>query len=118
MQSHPASMMDGYRPECKSSFPLTIASVFSYCKDERQHSVTAPYQHSYSGHGHDDHNFGDYDEPLTDKPLSRLEVFMQRSIFGWPLYTIIIALGQLLSAVSLPSSMMERAELMCRRLSS
>ena len=109
-------MMDGYRPECKSSLSLTIASVFSYCKDERQQSVTAPYQHSYSGH--DDHNFGDYDEPPTDKPLSRLEVFMQRSIFGWPLYTIIIALGQLLSAVSLPSTMVERAELTCRRLSS
>lgn len=39
------------------------------------------------------------DAPM-DKPLTRLEVFMQRSIAGWPLYTIIIAMGQLLSAVS------------------
>ena len=99
-------MMDGYRPECKSpSPPYHQDCVLTCCKDERQHSVTAPYQHSYSGHGHDGENFGgEYDEPPLDKPLSRLEVFMQRSIFGWPLYTIMIALGQLLSAVSCPFS--------------
>ena len=106
-------MMDGYRPECKYTTLLphalpypalphrTEAEFLTLCKDERQHSVTAPYQHSYSGHGHDDHHFGgEYDEPPLEKGLSRLEVFMQRSVFGWPLYTIIIALGQLLSAVS------------------
>jgi alpha-1,3-glucan synthase len=94
-------MMDGYRPECKYSFPPNSDTVLTLCKDERQHSVTAPYQHSYSGHGHEDHGFGgEYDEAPMEKPLTRLEVFMQRSVFGWPFYTIIIAMGQLLSAVS------------------
>lgn len=32
--------------------------------------------------------------------MTRLQRMMQRSIGTWPLYTIIISLGQLLSAVS------------------
>lgn len=76
--------------------------------DSRQSSYTAPYQHSASGHGHDDgyvDNYGGnemYDDGPTDEArMTRLQVFMQHSIAGWPLYTIIIALGQLMSAVSI-----------------
>lgn len=75
--------------------------------DSRQSSYTAPYQNSHSGHGHDDgyndhYGAGDmYDDgPVNETPMTRLQVFMQRSLFGWPLYTIVIAMGQLLSAVS------------------
>lgn len=36
----------------------------------------------------------------SETPMTKLQIFMGRSIGGWPLYTIIISLGQLLSAVS------------------
>jgi alpha-1,3-glucan synthase len=51
-----------------------------------------------SGYGGGD-MYGDEANP-SDKAMTRLQIFMQRSIGGWPLYTIIISLGQLLSAVS------------------
>ena len=35
----------------------------------------------------------------SDKNMTKLQIFMGRSVAGWPLYTIIISLGQLLSAV-------------------
>lgn len=75
--------------------------------DSSRDSSIAPNAYSISGHGHDDmpmanDNYGEtYDEGnVHDTRLTRLQVFMQRSIAGWPLYTIIISLGQLLSAVS------------------
>ena len=63
-----------------------------------------------SGHGHDDtmandhYGGGDlYEEGNpSDSNLTKLQIFMSRSLVGWPLYTIIISLGQLLSAVRLP----------------
>ncbi|KAG5645233.1 hypothetical protein DXG03_006650 [Asterophora parasitica] len=49
----------------------------------------------------------DYDGPLRHDagapevvPMTRLQVFMSREIGGWPLYTIVIGLGQMLSATS------------------
>ncbi|KAG6866947.1 hypothetical protein C0991_003863 [Blastosporella zonata] len=33
-------------------------------------------------------------------PMTRLQIFMSREIGGWPLYTIVIGLGQMLSATS------------------
>lgn len=33
-------------------------------------------------------------------PMTRLQIAMSREIKGWPLYTIVIALGQMLSATS------------------
>ncbi len=59
-----------------------------------------------SGHGHEDAmeygdmSYEDGGDGNEDKRMSGLQIFMQRSIAGWPLYTIIISLGQLLSAVS------------------
>lgn len=48
----------------------------------------------YGGHG-------DYEEPnIHDKPMSKVQILLQRTALGWPMYTVIIALGQLLSAVS------------------
>lgn len=52
-----------------------------------------------SPEGHYGEGFGDDNRP-EDKPMTRLQRMMQRSIGTWPLYTIIISLGQLLSAVS------------------
>lgn len=52
----------------------------------------------------DNYGGGDaYDEGghQSDSRLTKLQVFMGRSVIGWPLYTIIISLGQLLSAVSI-----------------
>jgi len=49
---------------------------------------------------------GDFDEshvhdPVVDiVPMTRLQIAMSREIKGWPLYTIVIALGQMLSATS------------------
>lgn len=61
-----------------------------------------------SGHGHEetmanDHYGGGelYEEGNgPGANLTKLQIFMGRSLTGWPLYTIIISLGQLLSAVS------------------
>jgi len=97
MASRPASVVDGFRPECKSSSTLRI------CLDLPDVDPVAPY--SLSGHGHDDSTdqyggHGDYEEPnIHDKPMTRIQILLQRSAFGWPMYTVIIALGQLLSAV-------------------
>ncbi|KIY70932.1 glycosyltransferase family 5 protein [Cylindrobasidium torrendii FP15055 ss-10] len=51
--------------------------------------------------------FMDYDnvllggEPPVDvPPMTGLQIAMSREVFGWPLYTIIIAAGQMLSATS------------------
>ncbi|RXK40574.1 alpha-1,3-glucan synthase [Tremella mesenterica] len=95
MQSRPASMMDGFRPE------------------SARDSYTAPYSHS--GHDHEmmgpgdsDHYGGDmYDhEGPPETHFTKLQIFMSRKIGGWPLYTIIISLGQLLSATSFQLSLL------------
>ena len=39
------------------------------------------------------------EENSSEKNMTKLQIFMGRSLAGWPLYTIIISLGQLLSAV-------------------
>ncbi|EPQ58265.1 modular protein with glycoside hydrolase family 13 and glycosyltransferase family 5 domains [Gloeophyllum trabeum ATCC 11539] len=49
--------------------------------------------------------FTDYNGPLTSElpevvTMTGLQIAMQREIGGWPLYTIIIAAGQMLSATS------------------
>ncbi|KAF8163338.1 modular protein with glycoside hydrolase family 13 and glycosyltransferase family 5 domains [Crassisporium funariophilum] len=50
---------------------------------------------------------GDYDGPLHNEanqppaaPMTGLQIKMSRELGGWPLYTIVIALGQMLSATS------------------
>jgi alpha-1,3-glucan synthase len=104
-------MIDGFRPECEYfslEYPRKIGLLSPFPRvDSRQSSYTAPYQHSASGHGHDDGYIDNYgggemydDGPSNEARMTRLQVFMQHSVAGWPLYTIIIALGQLLSAVS------------------
>lgn len=68
-------------------------------------SITAPY--SMSGHDHEmtmanDGYGGDmYDDGQgNDTQMTRLQIFVGRTIGGWPLYAIIISIGQLVSAVS------------------
>ncbi|KAJ7111552.1 modular protein with glycoside hydrolase family 13 and glycosyltransferase family 5 domains [Mycena crocata] len=52
-------------------------------------------------------NMADYEGPLTNDaglpevvPMTRLQIALAREIAGWPLYTIIIGLGQMISATS------------------
>lgn len=118
MASRPASMVDGFRPECEFPFHPGV-----WLDDLTDRDPVAPY--SLSGHGHDDGmdqygGHGEYEEAnIHDKPMSRVQVLLQRSAFGWPFYSIIIALGQLLSAVSIPIVFSCRPSLtICRRLSS
>ncbi|KAL7424549.1 hypothetical protein Q5752_000233 [Cryptotrichosporon argae] len=77
------SMMDGFRPEL---YP-------------------APTHYSASGHGHDE-VYDTYDEPEPEKHMTRTQIFMDRSVGGWPLYTIVISFGQLLSATSFQLSLL------------
>lgn len=36
----------------------------------------------------------------NDTRMNRVQILMQRTFAGWPLYTMIVSFGQLLSAVS------------------
>ncbi|KAJ7172450.1 modular protein with glycoside hydrolase family 13 and glycosyltransferase family 5 domains [Mycena filopes] len=53
-------------------------------------------------------NLGDYEDPMIHHdaglpevvPMTRLQIALAREIAGWPLYTIIIGLGQMISATS------------------
>lgn len=98
--SRPASMMDGFRPECEFASRCGV-----WLDDLTDRDPVAPY--SNSGHGHDGDmidgygGHGEYEEAnIHDKPMTKVQVLLQRSVAGWPFYSIIIALGQLLSAVS------------------
>jgi hypothetical protein len=54
----------------------------------------APYSmgtHESPPDGYGDQN---YDDGPTDPRMTRLQIFLQRSVAGWPLYTIIISFGQ------------------------
>jgi alpha-1,3-glucan synthase len=62
--------------------------------------------HESTGDHYGDGGYGEEQRP-EDKPLTKLQRIMQRSLAGWPLYTIIISLGQLLCAVSLHHSLIE-----------
>lgn len=60
-----------------------------------------------SGHDHDvtmaNDGYGGemYDEGGNNEArMTKLQIFMGRTLAGWPLYAIIISLGQLISAVS------------------
>lgn len=64
-------------------------------------NFAAPNTQSFNTAG----QFTDYDGPLPHDQgevvlMSGLQIAMSREIGGWPLYTIIIALGQVLSATS------------------
>ncbi|KAF9052983.1 modular protein with glycoside hydrolase family 13 and glycosyltransferase family 5 domains [Panaeolus papilionaceus] len=51
-------------------------------------------------------DFGEMNNPFSDPnqppsvPMTGLQIFMSRELGGWPLYTIVIGLGQMLSATS------------------
>ena len=49
---------------------------------------------------HDNYGGDMYEDGPNTEHMSKLQIFLQRSALGWPLYTVIISLGQLLSAVS------------------
>jgi alpha-1,3-glucan synthase len=57
---------------------------------------SADNHYGESGYGEDLH-----DNRPEDKPMTRVQMFMQKSVFTWPLYTIVISIGQLLCAVSI-----------------
>nr|KIR88547.1 alpha-1,3-glucan synthase [Cryptococcus tetragattii IND107] len=92
VQSRAPSMIDGFRPDSPMS-----------------HSM------SHSGHGHDEMSqYGGipgghdmYDEGGHSEPrMTKLQIFMGRQIYRWPLYSIVISLGQLLSATSFQLSLL------------
>jgi hypothetical protein len=113
IQSRAPSMIEGFRPECESKSHTTTRRVdrIPDTLDSSRDSTLAPY--SMSGHGHEDTMANDYggggdmydDGGHSDARMTKLQIFMGRSIAGWPLYTIIISLGQLLSAVGYHSGM-------------
>ncbi len=62
---------------------------------------SAPF--SMGTHESPGEHYGDHmgeEEHAPDVPLTRLQIFLQRTYGGWPLYTIIISTGQMLAAVS------------------
>lgn len=70
----------------------------------------SPVYNSMSGHSNEAYSwenpgtFGD--EGDHEKPMTRLQVLMDHSIWGWPLYAIVLSLGQLLSATSFQLSLL------------
>ncbi|QRW14378.1 alpha-1,3-glucan synthase [Ceratobasidium sp. AG-Ba] len=53
------------------------------------------------GQGFDTKNYsGPLPNPTDGPPMSALQIAMQRDVYGWPLYTVIIAIGQMLGATS------------------
>jgi alpha-1,3-glucan synthase len=91
-------MIDGYRPECQyNSFLFYSLDVLTVSNE----LPTAPYSMgTHESPPHDGYGDHSYDDGPSDPRMTRLQIFLQRSVGGWPLYTIIISFGQLLSAVS------------------
>lgn len=99
MAGKTASTLDGFRPECE------------FCPQRRSKVLTviAPVQYSMSGHSHPEDHFHEsmmFDNGDEEKPMTRVQVLMERQIGGWPLYAIVISLGQLLSATSFQLSLL------------
>ncbi|KAF7778692.1 CAZyme family GH13 [Agaricus bisporus var. burnettii] len=59
----------------------------------------SPSTHVFSHTEYDGNLQNDSPQPNV-VPMTRLQIAMSREIAGWPLYTIVIALGQMLSATS------------------
>ncbi|KAI5452972.1 hypothetical protein NCC49_006506 [Naganishia albida] len=78
VQSRAPSVMDGYRPES----PYSMGG------------------HDSPPHHYPEESYDNHDQHAPDVPMTRMQIFMNRSIGGWPLYTIIMSIGQLLSATS------------------
>ncbi|KAG6900861.1 hypothetical protein C0993_009979 [Termitomyces sp. T159_Od127] len=80
------------RSSHRDSFGGTPASSL-YSRPESPHSP---------GNSSSDHDSPQrHDAAVPDVvPMTRLQIFMSREIGGWPLYTIVIGLGQMLSATS------------------
>ncbi|GBE82150.1 Cell wall alpha-1,3-glucan synthase ags1 [Sparassis crispa] len=68
-----------------------------------QSRPSSPSMHSFAPDG-GSQEFGDYSGPLPNGNdvviMTRLQIAMSRELFGWPLYAIVIGLGQMLSATS------------------
>ena len=64
--------------------------------------VLAPsYGHKEGNNYFDTDNYsGPLPHETNETPMTGLQIAMQREIAGWPLYTIIMALGQMLGATS------------------
>jgi len=60
----------------------------------------APSTHLCSNGGEFDESHMHDSVPVDTISMTRLQIAMSREIKGWPLYTIVIALGQMLSATS------------------
>ncbi|KAL1701405.1 glycoside hydrolase family 13 and glycosyltransferase family 5 protein [Schizophyllum commune] len=67
-------------------------SLYSHPSSPSTAGFPSAYSSEYDG--------GYKPEPPQDKPMTHLQVTMAREIGGWPLYAIIMGLGQMLSATS------------------
>lgn len=56
--------------------------------------------HDSPPHHYPEESYDNHEQHAPDVPMTRMQIFMNRSIGSWPLYTIIMSIGQLLSAVS------------------
>ncbi|KZT42041.1 glycoside hydrolase family 13/glycosyltransferase family 5 protein [Sistotremastrum suecicum HHB10207 ss-3] len=65
---------------------------------------TSPSEHTFADASGQAFDTQGYAGPLPNNPgdvvMTRLQIAMQREVAGWPLYTIVIALGQMLGATS------------------
>ncbi|KAJ7219301.1 modular protein with glycoside hydrolase family 13 and glycosyltransferase family 5 domains, partial [Mycena pura] len=87
-----------------------LSSAASIISSKRDSVWGTPSPSIYSRPGSPNHQafaLGEYDGPLhhdagppDSVPMTRLQITLAREIGGWPLYTIIIALGQMISATS------------------
>src|ERR1700743_3425652 len=87
-----------------------LSSAASIISSKRDSVWGTPSPSIYSrpdSPNHQTFGLGDYDGPLhhdagppDSVPMTRLQITLAREIGGWPLYTIIIALGQMISATS------------------
>jgi alpha-1,3-glucan synthase len=73
------------RPDC-------MFYNFSFCEISDSICMVAPNTQAFSGADYDDSRH-DAGQPEV-VPMTRLQIAMSREIGGWPLYTIVIAAGQ------------------------
>ncbi|PFH54317.1 glycosyltransferase family 5 protein [Amanita thiersii Skay4041] len=66
-------------------------SASMYSRPDSPNTQAAYSNTEYEGH---------LQPPMDIVPMTRLQIAMAREVGGWPLYTIVIALGQMLSATS------------------
>lgn len=81
------------------STPVLTVSSSILINSSCIHSASAPSTHGFSHTDYDGHLHNEPPPPDV-VPMTGLQIAMSREVGGWPLYTIVIAMGQMLSATS------------------